>query len=381
MNPCPICQCPIHGNHTVCNCTKHRREYSEDYASKFHTAKKPESSKRFTENRFSTVSKGKNIMGRNSFNDIEKYKYGEKVKEKRNYVLYISGVGYVQKEGEEEEPIQLLKQQQKEEKDDYILEYPKEYLDNYRYYESKDIRRVDPNRKSITIHKRYPFADNLETKVRSSRATQKTNLYPVNGFRENKTFRYYETYKQPIISESERISRRQIPQPRFQGWKKEKKRFCNKREHTRQDLENYYGARQVGEAVSKTRTTKDGDYIIRVTTTRREMERETEGKEEVEVRELIDNYKYKESKNLRKVRKGRESFTHHERLSEPFYVTNKYSNYSAVEDEWRKSGKLKSMRRCESENVFRRENNVDDEEYEFYCPVHGRRSVRSLSKY
>ena len=79
----------------------------------------------------------------------EKYDYGEKVKEKRNYILYVSGTGREKKEIEE---IELAPPQTK------ILE-ERQLIDNYQYHESKNIKKQNPNRLSFTHHKRLsgPF--------------------------------------------------------------------------------------------------------------------------------------------------------------------------------------------------------------------------------
>ena len=74
----------------------------------------------------------------------EKFDYGEKVKEKRNYILYVSGTGREKKEIEE---IQLPPPETK------ILE-EHEIIDNYKYRESKMIKKHNPEFASYTSHKR-----------------------------------------------------------------------------------------------------------------------------------------------------------------------------------------------------------------------------------
>ncbi len=49
---------------------------------------------------------------RKSISTGERYEYGEKVKEKRNYILYVSGLGYIQKEVEEEVPREVVKREE-----------------------------------------------------------------------------------------------------------------------------------------------------------------------------------------------------------------------------------------------------------------------------
>ena len=81
----------------------------------------------------------------------EKFDYGEKVKEKDNYVLYIAGQGQEKKEIEE---IEELPQDGKKER---IVEQ-KQIIDNYQYHETKDIKKKH-SRYSQTKHKRLcdPF--------------------------------------------------------------------------------------------------------------------------------------------------------------------------------------------------------------------------------
>lgn len=75
----------------------------------------------------------------------EKFDYGEKIKEKDNYVLYIAGQGQEKKEIEE---IEELPQGEKKER---IVEQ-KQIIDNYQYHETKEIK--NPKRISIVTHQR-----------------------------------------------------------------------------------------------------------------------------------------------------------------------------------------------------------------------------------
>ena len=81
----------------------------------------------------------------------EKFDYGEKIKEKDNYILYIAGQGQEKKEIEE---IEELPQNGKNER---IVEQ-KQIIDNYQYHETKDIKKKHA-RNSQTKHKRLcdPF--------------------------------------------------------------------------------------------------------------------------------------------------------------------------------------------------------------------------------
>ena len=77
----------------------------------------------------------------------EKYDYGEKQKEKQNYVLYVSGAIQDKKEVVEVENIEEKKPIQQ-------IFSKKEIIDNYKYHESKYIKKNNPNKKSITLHER-----------------------------------------------------------------------------------------------------------------------------------------------------------------------------------------------------------------------------------
>ena len=82
----------------------------------------------------------------------EKFDYGEKAKEKKNYVYYVAGQG--QEKTEIEEMMQRGGRLKKEEK---IVE-EKEIIDNYQYHETKDIRKFH-KKESQTHHQRLcsPF--------------------------------------------------------------------------------------------------------------------------------------------------------------------------------------------------------------------------------
>ena len=88
----------------------------------------------------------------------EKFDYGEKAKEKENYVLYVAGQGQEKKEIEEME--QFAGKQKKQEK---IVE-EKEIIDNYQYHETKDIKKKH-KQNAETHHQRLcsPFE---RTKIR-----------------------------------------------------------------------------------------------------------------------------------------------------------------------------------------------------------------------
>ena len=83
----------------------------------------------------------------------EKFEYSEKLKEKKNYILYVSGMGYERKQIEEIE--EMPKPEPPKEK---VVEV-REIIDNYEYHETKNVKKKDKRRTSITHHERLstPF--------------------------------------------------------------------------------------------------------------------------------------------------------------------------------------------------------------------------------
>ena len=80
----------------------------------------------------------------------KKYEFAEKLREKKNYIMYHSGMGHEKNVIEE---IEKIPEQEK------IVE-ERQLIDNYGYYESKDLKKKrDPNKLSITRHQRLssPF--------------------------------------------------------------------------------------------------------------------------------------------------------------------------------------------------------------------------------
>ena len=171
----------------------------------------------------------------------EKFDYGEKAKEKQNYLLYISGQGQEKKEIEERE--EIYGGAKKEEK---IVE-EKQLIDNYQYRETKDIRKKNP-KNSQTYHERLcsPFE---RTKIRKyslytsmpkksefkvvkttdlvNKNDYSKNLKPHNKYRfynmynsntteikrdrDDSNSRVYETYKQPSRNKSTDIMTYRAP--------------------------------------------------------------------------------------------------------------------------------------------------------------------------
>ena len=83
----------------------------------------------------------------------DKFEYSKKLSEKKNYILYASGMGHEKKELEEIEQIPLPPEKER------IIE-ERQIIDNYEYHETKNLKKkTDPKRLSITHHERLssPF--------------------------------------------------------------------------------------------------------------------------------------------------------------------------------------------------------------------------------
>ena len=106
-----------------------------------------------------------------SYGNKEKYTFAGTVKEKDNYLYYVSGVGYVNKEGEPikkeravSQPKPIIKDEREEIKiETKRIEEQGELVDNYNYKESKYTKNKDKD--SIVIHRRLgdPFYQNIVT--------------------------------------------------------------------------------------------------------------------------------------------------------------------------------------------------------------------------
>jgi hypothetical protein len=177
----------------------------------------------------------------------EKFDYGEKAKEKLNYILYISGQG--QEKTEIEEMEEIYGGGKKKEK---IVE-EKQLIDNYQYHETKDIRKKNP-KNSQTHHERLcsPFERTKIKKYSSYTSEPKKtgfkvikttdlvnkndysrNIKPHNKFsfykmynsnttelkRDDSNSRVFETYKQPSRNKSIDTMTYRAPRPKLTATK------------------------------------------------------------------------------------------------------------------------------------------------------------------
>ena len=102
----------------------------------------------------------------------DKFEFAEKLKEKKNYIMYRSGMGH------EKNVIEEIEQIPQPEKEKIIEE--RQIIDNYEYHETKDLKKKkDPRRLSITVHQRLssPFERTVLKKYSSSTSNQQPRSY------------------------------------------------------------------------------------------------------------------------------------------------------------------------------------------------------------
>ena len=244
----------------------------------------------------------------------EKFEYSEKLKEKKNYILYVSGMGHLRKQIEEIE--EMPKPEPPKEK---VVEV-REIIDNYEYHETKNVKKKDKRRTSITHHERLstPFERTTlkkfssNTSVPQSRGYTTTtverriitdtgakntiNLNKYNSFttkqQTNKPMvlrKLYETYKpaktqytkttQTITTENKAPNtsyqprNKTITQTKITKTKSEiskisdRRQTDNNRPKYQPQINNKYNRTfNDGNNETKTETTQDGEYVVKVTT-------------------------------------------------------------------------------------------------------------------
>ena len=102
------------------------------------------------------VKESKNVIhnkgGKYAITETEKkFEEAGVSRKKRNYVMYEAKLGT-----EKEQGFQKLQNAPKPRKNEQIVQTRKkvEYLDNYQYHETKDIKDKDPNKVSVVTHRR-----------------------------------------------------------------------------------------------------------------------------------------------------------------------------------------------------------------------------------
>lgn len=128
----------------------------------------------------SFISSQRGLKQNRSFSNKQKYSFGGRIREKNNYVYYVSGIGYVNKNGENKQekrqknvikigqrPKPIVMQSNEGEKEEIT-----ELIDNYQYHETKEIKRK--NKETTVTHLRLcePFYH-----TRSSRSRKRYSSY------------------------------------------------------------------------------------------------------------------------------------------------------------------------------------------------------------
>ena len=131
----------------------------------------------------SSVSKKTTFSGKSGKFHItetsQKFEESGVAKKKNNYVMFTSKLGT---EKQKEKLQQVRAAQPKPRKTETIIQTrkKKEYIDNYQYQESKDIRNTNPNRESIVRHRRLgePVGGTYEQKTFTKRTTTSSGKGP-----------------------------------------------------------------------------------------------------------------------------------------------------------------------------------------------------------
>jgi hypothetical protein len=251
----------------------------------------------------------------------KKFEFAEKLKEKRNYIMYLSGMGH------EKKVIETIEQIPQDEPKDKIIE-ERQIIDNYNYHETKDLKKKkDPRKVSVTHHQRLssPFERTVlkkyssytskpqqkpyVTTIKKTNYTVENNANKYNSFtakqEKNKTVapsKLYETYKpvknnqtysqtkttttsKTITTQNRAPVKTSINQyqskTQMEKTKTQASKYVNRRgnapkyesknlqisKYNRSETEPNRG-RDLGNTQTKTETTQDGDYLIKVTTTK-----------------------------------------------------------------------------------------------------------------
>lgn len=214
----------------------------------------------------------------------QKYNYGEKVREKNNYTLYVSGQGYERPQYEERQKgIKIIKNRYDNlkynlnQKNKIIKIYNEEEnnniistSDNYRYKETKNIKNGNPNLKIVTIHKGSPRKQIIYSpKSKKLKFKKEENCYTdreygeqIRVLRQNKSSDYFQSlkhkkfYENNFENENDGEYIQEIIEP-----------------DNNYDYNNIYNNKIINEdPYSHIETKKDGDYFIKVTTTRKEVD-------------------------------------------------------------------------------------------------------------
>ena len=148
-------------------------------------------------NSFSSTQKSLN----NSYSSKQKFEFAEKVREKNNYIYYVSGVGYVKKNEENKNEKKVTKPKNpppkpkertsiKIQQTKNISDMRKELLDNYQYHETKDLRKEA--KQSVVTHRR--LCEPVYTTIqKNSKKYSSHTEQPINKSYQRKEYEIIET--------------------------------------------------------------------------------------------------------------------------------------------------------------------------------------------
>ena len=305
----------------------------------------------------------------------EKFDYGEKAKERRNYILYVSGQGQEKKEIEEIEelpPVQKATEKVVQEK---------EIIDNYQYHETKNLKRKD-SRKSMTFHQRLstPFE---RTKLRrySSISTEPRNKITRTTIIEDKG-RYY-----PIFGERDRYNSRTFTSKSLN----ERREDINSNIYEKyvKPKKYYYSNNNNIKKITTYEDNRDQNYISnygnRISTSRYENLNEDNYDKDYDSNQYKKQYKYieyyenteenqDENERLRKKQiENNEDEMENERIEREEVVEEKIVNKKREEEDQENEEREEEQR--EEEEEFE-EKNINNEENEII-----RKRIRNEQKY
>ena len=142
-------------------------------------------------------SNQRRLKGSRPSSSKQQYSFAGKVREKNNYVYYVSGIGYVNKN--DEKPKKKERNIIRSKPNSQVIKIVtkkdnstsrQELVDNYQYHETKDIKRQ--SKKTTVTHKRLcePFYQTVyhKSKKRNSSYTPQPKIYQVGSYRSTEEY-------------------------------------------------------------------------------------------------------------------------------------------------------------------------------------------------
>ena len=337
-------------------------------------------------NNYDSNSPKRNI--RPPSNLYNKINYGSKIREKNNYILYVSGCGYekpLYEECQKGIPIKSLRNKYDMSNNCYIYKNKRNYTeyeedndnllsssDNYRYKETKNIKRENPNLKILTIHERLGSPRRCEY-IYNQKRNKKLKINKAENIYWNREFSPNENKRININNNEQiRIIRENKSYDNLQSFKKQKyfeKSFHNQRERDGEgeliqeiiepDNDYYNNNKMINEYPPQIETTKNGEYFIKVTKKRKE----------------INNNEYNDNNKFIKINKNNEPLYNEEdnEIYRKKYITkNKYEKEPYYIGNYGDEENYESMRQYkeneENEDIndryiIREEYNTQEDDY------------------